>query len=253
VPTITEMPSVTLRFVSWNIDGVERALEAPSSARRMRAPLAVRVALKDLHRVLGSPDILALQETRIRAADAALIARLERAIPGYVCSHSLCRDSINVKFRGGRAYGVAIFVRAELGPQWLGQSDWDHEGRLVTFELPNLKLLVANVYAVNGTDKTYFDPESGEPIGDRHAFKREFQTRLLDYFQAARQRGLKLILLGDWNVSRAAIDTHPRLRTEAPHAEARKLLNEAFIPALDLEDAFRSRNPAWTTPSCRGR
>jgi exodeoxyribonuclease-3 len=236
---------VTLRIVSWNIDGVERALDVPSSARRtrMKPAVAARVALTDLHRTLGGPDILALQETRIRSTDAALIARLEQALPGYVCGHSLCRDAINVTFRGGRAYGVATFVRAELAPQWLERPEWDREGRLVAFELPRLNLFVANVYAVNGTDKTYFDPISGEPIGDRHAFKRQFQSRLLDYVRAARERGLNLILLGDWNVSRAAIDTHPRLRTEAPHAAARQSLNEVFIPTLDLEDVFRTRNP----------
>jgi exonuclease III len=66
---------------------------------------------------------------------------------------------------------------------------------------------------------------------------------VLGAFEAARTRGLKLVLAGDWNVSRASIDAHPRLRTETPHQAARAMLNEVFIPALDVEDAFRALNP----------
>jgi exodeoxyribonuclease-3 len=233
-----------LRFVSWNIDGAERALEASGSApTRARKSAAVRVSLAELHRQLGEPDVLLLQELRIRASDTALIAKLERALPGYVCGHSLCRDPINVRFRGGRAYGVASFVRKALEPRWLERASWDQEGRLVAFELPKHALLVANVYAVNGTDKPYFDPQSGAPKGDRHAFKQYVQDRLLEDFRAARARGLELVLVGDWNVSRAAIDTHPRLRTEAPHARARALLNDVFIPKLELEGRLPRSQP----------
>lgn len=51
------------------------------------------------------------------------------------------------------------------------------------------------------------------------------------------------MLIGDWNVSRASIDVTPRLRTEEPHATARRRFNEEFMPALDVVDAFRERNP----------
>jgi exodeoxyribonuclease III len=234
--------NVLMRFVSWNIDGAARTLDLPTSSARARSA-SEHLALSDLHQRLGAPDVLALQEVRIRANDAPLISKLEHALPGYVCSHSLCRDPINVRFRGGRAYGVATFVRAELGPKWVERSPWDHEGRLVAFELPQCKWMVANVYAVNGTDKPYFDPESGAQKGDRHTFKRQFQTQLLDYCRSARERGLELVLMGDWNVSRTSLDTHPRLRTEPPHVTARALLNDVFMPALELEDVFRARNP----------
>jgi exodeoxyribonuclease III len=229
-----------LALTSWNVDGLERTLELPVSAPAKRKVSAARIRLAELVEMLGRPDVLALQEIRIRGGDTALIANMERALPGYVCGHSLCRDP-NVRFRGGRAYGVATYVRRELEPRWVERPSWDREGRIVMFELP--QLCVANVYAVNGTDKPYFDPELGREAGDRHAYKRRFQAHLLELFQAARTRGLELVLAGDWNVSRAAIDTHPRLRTEAPHAAARSLLNDAFMPALDVADAFRVLHP----------
>jgi exodeoxyribonuclease III len=238
------MPHSLLTLVSWNVDGLERTLAPPLVAKpTRRKSSAVRVALTELHELLGRPDILALQEIRIRPTDTALVVSMVRALPGYVCGHSLCRDPVNVRFRGGRAYGVATYVREDLAPRWIQPPAWEREGRLVMCELPQLGLFCANVYAVNGTDKPYFDPEHGHEDGDRHAHKRRFQANMLDQFESARARGLKLVLVGDWNVSRSAVDTHPRLRTEEPHRAARAMLNDAFMPALEVEDAFRVLNP----------
>jgi exonuclease III len=100
------------------------------------------------------------------------------------------------------------------------------------------------VYAVNGTDKPYFDHDRGTFVGDRHAFKRLFQARLQDYFAAHGERGGQLVLLGDWNVSRTPLDTYPRLRREPPHALARAQFNDGLMPGLDLVDVFRERHPA---------
>ena len=38
-----------------------------------------------------------------------------------------------------------------------------------------------------------------------------------------------VIMAGDWNVSRTAQDTEPRLRTEEPHARARAELNARML------------------------
>lgn len=235
------MPRPTIRVVSWNIDGLARAL--PGAPRSRAAASAPKFDLPGLHRTLGEPDVLCLQEVRLRPDDAALVAAMERALPGFVCGHSLCRDPVNARFRGGRTYGVASYVREELAPRWLPPPAWDREGRLIACELPGPRLLLANVYAVNGTDKPYFDHELGRMEGDRHAFKLTLQRRYLEHFQAARERGLGLVLVGDWNVSRSALDVHPRLRDAPPHVAARAMLNDVFIPALDLVDAFRELHP----------
>lgn len=222
-----------IRLVSWNVDGLPRAL-APTKAG---SP-----SLAQLHDHLGSPDVLCLQEVRVRPGDTDTIARMEAALPGFVCRHALASDSANARFRGGRTYGVATYVRSELGPRWLPAPEWDREGRLLLCELPEWKLVVANVYAVNGTDKPYFDHALGRFEGDRHAFKLRFQQRLLTHFQALRGLG-ELVLLGDWNVSRTALDTYPRLRTEPPHSRARAMLNDELLPQLDLVDVFRELHP----------
>jgi exodeoxyribonuclease-3 len=99
------------------------------------------------------------------------------------------------------------------------------------------------VYAVNGTGKPYYDHDLGRVEGDRHAFKQRFMLRLLQECLALQSQGLALVLIGDWNISRTKLDTVPRLRSEEPHAGARKLFNEHFIPALGVVDVFRELHP----------
>ncbi len=170
------------------------------------------------------------------------MGQVNDALPGYVCAASLCRDPVNVRARGGRMYGVVTYVRTELAPQHSTLS-WDLEGRALITELPHLGVAVLNVYAVNGTDKPYFDHEQQKFDGDRHAFKRRFIDRLLLVCRTLEQRGLALILAGDWNVSQTEIDTVPRLRTEEPHALARKLFAENFVAGLALVDIYRHLHP----------
>jgi exodeoxyribonuclease III len=220
------MPREPLRIVSWNVENFARHRETlPAIASR-----------------LGEPDVLCLQELRVRPQDADLVAEMANALPGYVCHWSLNRDARNVTFRGGRMYGVATWVRAALKPVQR-TFEWDREGRVVVSELPREKLAIVNVYAVNGTSKAYFDHELGRLEGDRHQFKRRFIERLGEEARALQARDLSLVLIGDWNVSRTKLDTHPRLRTEEPHALARKLFNERFLPDLGVVDAFRALHP----------
>jgi exodeoxyribonuclease-3 len=220
-----------LRVTSWNIENL-----APYLAEDPDRPL------RDLLSPLRSPAVLCLQEIRIRPQDTTLIERMRRALPGYRCHCSLNRDERNATYRGGRAYGVATFTRASLDAQAY-VPHWDREGRVVMTLLRNLRWLVVNLYAVNGTAKPYWDHERGRYAGDRHAFKRRFIQKLGDELAALREQGLQLILIGDWNVSRRKLDTFPRLRTEEPHALARKEFNEHFMPRLRMIDAFRELHP----------
>src|SRR5688572_6219347 len=101
-----------MKVISWNIDNV-----------LSRLPM-----LPTLVQELGAPDVLCLQELRVRRQDIDAVTALESALPGYRCHHSLPRDARNVTFRGGRAYGVATFVRG----RWRGEvPEWDLEGRVV--------------------------------------------------------------------------------------------------------------------------
>ncbi len=203
-----------MKILCWNLENaLKRLAELPAQA--------------------AGYDVVCLQELRIRAQDAENVAALERALPGYRCFYSLPRDPRNVTYRGGRAYGVATFVRGEATGE---VPAWDREGRVVVVRTQGLAIV--NLYAVNGTSKPYLD-ETGRPTGDRHAFKRRFQAQVFELARELHRTG-PVILAGDWNVSRTKLDTHPRLRTVEPHAQARAELNAQLH---DFVDIWRARNP----------
>lgn len=219
-----------MRIVSWNIENLAPWL--PGGTRDFPAQW----------RALGEPDALCLQEVRIRASDADAIEAMQAALPGFRCFYSLNRDMRNAAFRGGRAYGVATYIRKKIRSRQI-RFGWDVEGRICATLLTSRRIALVNVYAVNGTSRVHWNHEAGEIAGDRHAFKQAFIERLGRDLGRAPFEGITLILVGDWNVSRARIDVTPRLRTEKPHATARTRFNEEFVPSLDLVDVFRERNP----------
>jgi len=222
-----------MKLISWNVENAGRCLPA----------------LPAIVEELGKPEVLCLQELRIRGHDAEAIGALKRALPGYQCHCSLPRDPRNVTFRGGRMYGVATFVQG----RWRADvPEWDLEGRVVTVR--GRGLAIVNVYAVNGTSKPYFD-DTGRIVGDRHELKRRFQSEIMDLGRALRKEG-SVIMAGDWNVSRTASDTQPRLRTEEPHASARAAFN-ARLDAEGFVDIWRERHPeerayTWFNRRARG-
>jgi len=224
---------VIVRLFSWNIENLPRFLAPPPDTP----------SLAQIVDAWGAPDVVCLQETRIRPRDVELVRAMERALPGYACHYALCDDPRNVTYRGGRAYGVVTYVKRRFAASKGRTPPWDREGRVVVVELARKKLAVVNLYAVNGTSKPYYDHELERVHGDRHAFKRRVNGLVADEARALAERGLRVVLVGDWNISRAAIDTHPRLRTEEPHARARRELNDEIIPSLDVVDAFRALHP----------
>ena len=217
-----------MRIASWNIENLAPWL-GPSPSHDLQSRIAA----------LGNPDVLLLQEVRVRPRDTELVAQMHAVLPGYTCHAALCDDPRNVTYRGGRAYGVATYIRESLGHVAAQAPAWDHEGRVLVTVVAGLAIV--NLYAVNGTGKPYSDPETGEPNGDRHALKRRTQDRVFALAEQLREFG-GVILAGDWNVSRAAIDTHPRLRTEEPHATARAELT-AHLVRSGFVDVYRHLHP----------
>jgi hypothetical protein len=52
-------------------------------------------ALPTIVEELGRPEVLCLQELRLRANDGQAMGALEQALPGYRCHYSLPRDPGN--------------------------------------------------------------------------------------------------------------------------------------------------------------
>jgi exodeoxyribonuclease III len=207
------------------------------------------------------PDALLLQEVRVRGSDAPLIAEMTKAAGAdFTCHYSLNRDPKNVTFRGGRMYGVVTYIRSSLGRSTCESEvpEWDREGRIVFTHLENPRVTIGNVYAVNGTDKVYWDHDLGRAEGDRHAFKRRFQAQLLERARELRVNEKRhVIVAGDWNVSRTKLDTYPRLRTEEPHSLARSEL-EKHLALSGMVDIYRHLHPnerayTWFNRLARGK
>ena len=131
-----------------------------------------------------SPDIICVQETK--------------ASPEQIDSRSLPPDGYYAVWNSAQRKGysgVATFSKKQPKSVALGMDfdEFDTEGRIIRSEYPGFDLL--NVYFPNGTS----GPE-------RLAFKMRFYDAFLDYCQALRNSGKKLIIAGDFNTAHRPID-----------------------------------------------
>lgn len=154
----------------------------------------------------------------VRAAINASLSPLDHG-PKYDAYFTLPTDAFNARGpnRTGKVYGVCSIIRRDLPTSdavAVRTVDWDKEGRVSVVELttgPN-KLAVFNIYAVNGTDFSYRDPQTGAPRGTRHQRKRAFQRLLAAECAALQCNGWDVLLGGDMNVAPDERDGWPRLR-----------------------------------------
>lgn len=162
------------------------------------------------------PDVVCLQE--IKASPHQVPAQLCE-LSGYRCL-----------WHGAGGYsGVGLHIRAdafEEEPQF-SHPDYDYETRIAQATIG--KLVVASVYVPNG----------GKDFPAKLRFMRAMQKYVADTHAA----GHRLILCGDLNVARTAMDVHPRERRlgigQLP--EERALLEE--IIAEGLVDVGRALDP----------
>lgn len=112
---------------------------------------------------------------------------------------------------------------------------------------PNCKkLVIINGYWPNGTANPYKSPTTGRPTGTtRHDHKRRFHAQMLAETQRYQRDGWHVVLIGDMNVARSALDGHPGLRLGLEHVRNRADFEVKFLSQMDGEagmsgvDAFR--------------
>ena len=148
--------------------------------------------------------------------------------PRYTMYHSLSRAT-----RGQRHFGVVTFVREPSTVAAAREVNWDAEGRVHILEMKTGWALV-NVYALNGSEFMWRDPLGQAAPKTRNERKREFNRLLMQECVALKQRGLRVVLIGDFNISLGKRDCHPRLRTEYPHGLARSEFREQFFPGVGV-------------------
>lgn len=226
----------------------------------------------------GFPEVLFLQELKIQPSNpkpiAALLTSLNTPLnpsddalsPSrtYTLHTSLPRDKYNARGFGGKLYGVGTILRADVAQSLVARVrdvPWDLEGRVSVVELHSLSplptttppspspqpnslakpLALLNIYAVNGTAAPYRCPTTGRPHGTRHDHKLAFHARLRDECLALEAIGFRVVVAGDLNVARGALDGWPGLRTwPRQHCVNRADFNGKFFGRGENE-----RGAAW--------
>lgn len=189
------------------------------------------------------PQVICLQEVKVSPTDLKTQRVLERVVdgskddgPAYTVHLSLPRDKHNARGFGGKLYGVATLIREDFSTSAeinCEATNWDLEGRVLVACSTTLHLAILNIYAVNGTENIYRDPETGDICGTRHDHKRRFHHRLLDECLRLESAGFSVVIAGDMNISRSTIDGHPRIRTANQHIANREDFNRKFFDARD--------------------
>lgn len=227
----------SIRVFSWNINSIAPFLQKQitsffQSGKAEEADLPP-ASLREFLRRHDWPTILLLQEVKIATKDMKTQDAVRAAInsktaaqvegPQYEAHFTLPNDPYNARgMRGnGKVYGVCSILRSDLRTSYhvkVRTVDWDKEGRISVVEIQkdSTKLAIFNIYAVNGTDNPYRNPNTGHTHGTRHDRKLEVHRLLMQECKDLEAKGWHVLLGGDMNVAPSSRDGHPKLRT-FPH------------------------------------
>lgn len=194
-----------MKIISWNVNGLQARAE-------------------DFFNYLSdsSPDIFALQETRLSCP----LENLEGLGYNVVWYNATCK----LGYSGTAVFykGKPLFVK--LG---IGQTKFDVEARLITLEYPDCFFL--NVYVPNSQS----DPA-------RKLYRINWDTSFRTYVNGLQRRGKSVIIAGDFNVAHQHIDTYPdNTRNIEGSSDFLTEERDGFDELLDLglADAFRQTHP----------
>jgi exodeoxyribonuclease III len=193
-----------MKIATWNVNSVRARWE------RLTAWLEA-----------SQPDILCLQELKVR----------QEHFP-----FDLLEDlGYGAAVLGQKTYnGVAILSRATPRDvrEGLGDEVDDPQARLISAEVADVRVLSAYV-------------PNGKEVGDeKYGYKLRWLARLLEHLERHHDPGEPLVLAGDFNVARAALDVHDEAAWQGS-----VLYNPELIAALDrlldwgLVDVWREHNP----------
>lgn len=261
-----------LSIFSWNVNGISPFLqpsiktffESRSTSNSIAGSQIPSASLRDFLRRQNWPTVLCLQEVKINPDDSATKRGVEKVVrspssnpsnePDYQAFFVLPSDPHNARVFGRKVYGVCTIVRADFLAKTKAKArtvDWDLEGRFSIIETEPTadfpKLSIWNIYAVNGTNNPYKDLTTGEVTGTRHDRKLAVHKLLLEECLRLEIEGYQIILAGDINIARSAIDGFPNLRTfPEQHSRNRADFNEKFFQneeGLRALDTFRHLHP----------
>ncbi len=160
-----------LRLISWNVNGI-RACEKHGFKRWLDR---------------SAPFMAGIQE--VRAQPDQLPQRLRK--PRNWNHHIVCAEKKG--YSGVASYSREAPDEVSVG---LGRSEFDVEGRVHFLRFG--RLLIANVYFPNGNGKNHDN--------SRVPYKLNFYQRLFSRLEDERAKGLRVLVMGDFNTAHQEID-----------------------------------------------
>lgn len=159
------------KLISWNINGIRAVLK------------------KNFWQIVHdlNPDIIALQETK---ADASIMSQNILEHEHYKAYWHSC----SLK-KGYSGVATLSKIKAKEYLQGFNLPEFDPEGRVIITKFDDFTLL--NIYFPNGGQGPH-----------RVEYKINFYNACLDYMEALRKAGERIIICGDYNTAHKEIDLH---------------------------------------------
>ena len=194
-----------MKLISWNVNGLRAAMGK---------------GFMDTFAQLDA-DAFCLNETKLQPG------QIELDLPGY-------HQYWNCAEKKGYS-GVAVFTRQEpLSVRYgIGVDEFDHEGRVLTLEMPQFYLV------------SCYTPNSQDGL-KRLEYRMRWEDAFLSYLKSL-EREKPVVLCGDLNVAHQEIDIkNPKSNrmnagfTDQEREKMTRLLNAGFV------DTFRALHPDET-------
>ena len=191
-----------LKFISWNVNGIRACCDK---------------GFRDIFRQLDA-DFFCLQETKMQAG------QLDLQFDGY-------QSYWNYADKKGYS-GTAIFSRhTPLSVTYgIGIDEHDHEGRVITLEMPDFYLIT--VYTPNSQDEL-----------KRLDYRMRWEDAFLSYVKNLDERK-PVIICGDLNVAHQEIDLkNPKTNRKNPGFTDQEREKFTNLLAAGFTDTFRHFYP----------
>ena len=194
-----------MKLISWNVNGLRAAMGK---------------GFMDTFAQLDA-DAFCLNETKLQPG------QIELDLPGY---HQYWNSAEKKGYSG-----VAVFTRQEpLNVRYgIGVDEFDHEGRVLTLEMPQFYLV------------SCYTPNSQDGL-KRLEYRMRWEDAFLSYLKSL-EREKPVVLCGDLNVAHQEIDIkNPKSNrmnagfTDQEREKMTRLLNAGFV------DTFRALHPDET-------
>ncbi len=214
-----------MKFISWNVNGLRACVKPKTDDEGKVKSKGFEAYFKEL-----DADFFCIQETKMQAG------QLDLGFEGY-------QSYWNYADRKGYS-GTAIYTRhTPLSVSYgIGIDEHDHEGRVVTLEMPDFYLVC--VYTPNSQEA---ETKGGKPR--RLAYRMKWEDDFQAYLHGLDEKK-PVIACGDMNVAHEEIDIkNPKTNhlsagfTDEERGKMTTLLNSGFT------DTFRALHPDDVTYS----